>query len=126
MKKINQVCLLIICSTLLFTQSKGETNKIPGDTSFTIWGTNAKVTKQFPSARLVKLQLPPEVVLQKDIIYREVSSRALHVDMFTPAKKKKQPSPAVLIIHDGGLSSGDKSMQYSQPLLNLQNRAMLP
>lgn len=112
MRQINNVWLLIICSTLLFAQNKEATNKIPRDTSFTLWETNAKVTKQFPSARLVKFQLPPEIILHKDVAYRLVNEHALHVDIFVPAKKKKQPSPAVLIIHGGGWSSGDKSMEW--------------
>ncbi|MDP3149034.1 MAG: alpha/beta hydrolase [Ignavibacteria bacterium] len=112
MRKIYQVCLLIICSTFLFAQNKELTNKIPGDTSFTIWGTNLKVTKQFPAASLVKFELDPRVVLHKDVVYKKEKGRTLHLDLFAPAEKRKKSSAAVLIIHGGGWRSGERSMEW--------------
>jgi len=112
MKKLYQVWLLFLLSTILFAQSKEPTNKIPRDTSFTIWGTNAKVTKQFPAASLVKYKLAPGVVLHKDVIYQASNGRELHIDIFTPAEKKKKFSAAVLIIHGGGWRSGERSMEW--------------
>jgi acetyl esterase/lipase len=98
------VCIFIIlhCSALIPAQ--------PRDTSFTVYSTALKVTKQYPHAELVIPKLPKGVHQKKDIVYISYGSRKMHLDIYSPIKKNKL-YPAVLLIHGGGWRSGNRQME---------------
>lgn len=52
--------------------------------------------------------LPAGVELKSDLVYARVGSRALHLDLYLP-KGAAAPVPAVVYIHGGGWSSGNKT-----------------
>lgn len=89
---------------------------IPRDTSFTRHSTYLKIKKKHPYARLVADTLPKGVEMIPDVVYTRIPAtpygdRSLHVDVFRPTERH-EPLPAVLFIHGGGWSSGDKSLQH--------------
>ncbi len=55
-----------------------------------------------------QLTMPPGVVLERDIEYGKVGKLQLKLDMLTPKQPPKSPLPAVVFIHGGGWTGGDK------------------
>jgi acetyl esterase/lipase len=51
---------------------------------------------------------PGNVEIQRDLVYSSVGSRELHLDLFLP-KEGAGPFPAVVYIHGGGWTGGNKN-----------------
>jgi len=51
---------------------------------------------------------PGNVEIQRDLVYSTVGSRELHLDLFLP-KEGAGPFPAIVYIHGGGWSGGNKN-----------------
>lgn len=51
---------------------------------------------------------PDSVEIKRDVVYSNVGSRELHLDLFLP-KEGAGPFPAVVYIHGGGWSGGNRS-----------------
>ena len=81
------------------------------DTSYTVQSTFAKDRKKFPFIQIAKVYKDKNVIEEKEIVYKEIDSRALHLDAFY--EKSKQLNPAVVLVHGGGWKSGDKSQMES-------------
>jgi acetyl esterase/lipase len=81
------------------------------DTSYTIQSTFAKDRKKFPFIQIAKVNKDKRVVEEQEIVYKEIDSRALHLDVFY--KKSKKLNPAVALVHGGGWKSGNKSQMES-------------
>jgi len=60
-----------------------------------------------PTADQVKAQLPAGVRYMADIAY-DTQSKAQKLDLYLPANDSQQPRAAVVIVHGGGWSGGDK------------------
>ena len=101
------ICIIIIHSVLLSAQ--------PRDTSFTVYGAVLKVTNKYPEAKLVIPKLPKGIHQKKDIVYISYGSRKMHLDIYSPAMKKKL-FPAVILIHGGGWRSGNRQMETPMAL----------
>jgi acetyl esterase/lipase len=82
------------------------------DTSFTVSSTAIKVLKQYPQTKVVESILPKGVTVQENMVYARDGGRELHLDLFKPAKKSKNGSPGVLLIHGGGWRSGYRQMEW--------------
>jgi pectinesterase len=82
----------------------------PRDTSFTLYNTALKVTKEYPQAELVLPKLIQTVQETKNIVYTSYGNRKMHLDIYTPPKKNKL-YPTVLLIHGGGWRSGNRQME---------------
>ena len=108
MKKLFSFILLIVPVTL--AQNSG--NKIPVDTSYTIYSATAKIHEKFPDAVPVIFSPTENVKVVKDIVYTAVGYRKLHLDIFYPSKREKKYSPAVILVHGGGWRSGNRTMVY--------------
>ncbi len=54
-------------------------------------------------------EMPPGVVETKGIVYGKVGERELKLDLYEPASRKK-PVPALVFIHGGGWSGGDRAV----------------
>jgi acetyl esterase/lipase len=85
----------------------GMFSQIPIDTSYTVWSTYNKEIKKFPFIKKVQKPQNKEVLTQKDIVYKSIDSRDLHLDAYFKNQKKNQP--IVVLIHGGGWKSGNKS-----------------
>ena len=82
------------------------------DTTFTIQSTYLKEAKNRPYIKISSPSLSKNVIVQKNISYRNIGGRELSLDIFYP-QNKKQRRPAVLLIFGGGWKSGDKTHNYA-------------
>jgi len=110
MKHIYILLLLIAFSI----HAKAQKNPIPRDTSFTIHSAYNKIKNIYPVARIATENLPGGVMEHRNLVYATLKNtpfgdRDLHLDLFRPEGGKKLP--ALIMIHGGGWSSGDKSME---------------
>jgi acetyl esterase/lipase len=80
---------------------------VQSDTSFTVYSAFDKAVKEYPFIKIVKPVLPKNVIAEDNIVYKSVEGHKLRLDLFYPKDGNKYP--AVLLIHGGGWSSGDKS-----------------
>ncbi len=83
------------------------------DASFNTKGAFAQIQKQFPNSSLVEFTPPQSVAEMRNVVYADMGTRELQLDIFYPKAKAKKPVPAVLIIHGGGWRSGDRSQHIS-------------
>ncbi|MDH6307959.1 acetyl esterase/lipase [Dysgonomonas sp. PFB1-18] len=83
---------------------------IPRDTSFTLHSAYVKALKQYPDIKKVLPALPANVQAIEGIIYSvPVENRNLKLNLYRPQDDNKYP--VLLMVHGGGWSSGDLSMQ---------------
>jgi acetyl esterase/lipase len=85
-------------------------SQIQVDTSYTIWSTYNKEIKNFPFIKKVQKSESKDIVQQKDLVYKTINSRTLHLDAYYASQNKSQP--AVILIHGGGWKSGNKSQMH--------------
>lgn len=100
MKKI--IILLSLYSTMAFAQSQ-----FPVDTTYTVKSVYDKVKKDHPYISYVPARKYDNVKEKKEIVYKKINDRELHLDAYFPKNKKR--NPAIVIIHGGGWRSGNKS-----------------
>lgn len=81
------------------------------DTTYTVQSTFAKDRTQFPFIQIAKVQKDKKLIEQREIVYKTIGSRALHLDAFY--SNNKFSHPAVVLIHGGGWKSGNKSQMKS-------------
>ncbi len=67
--------------------------------------TQPPATKAKPAAPKV----PDRVIYETDVQYGAAGDRPLKLDVIRPREESKEPRPAVVWIHGGGWSGGDKS-----------------
>jgi len=77
------------------------------DTSYTIQSAYKKEIKKFPSMEIVQKSPRKEVTQLKEVVYKSVNHRELHLDAYF--KNQKSLQPAIVILHPGGWKSGNKS-----------------
>ncbi|HMF05152.1 MAG TPA: alpha/beta hydrolase [Acidimicrobiia bacterium] len=56
---------------------------------------------------------PGDVTVKQDVVYRIVDGERLALDVYQPAKKGKD-RPAVVVVHGGGWTQGDKALFAQQ------------
>lgn len=81
------------------------------DTSYTIQSTFLKDKNRFPFIQIAKVEKNKKRVEKKEIVYKKIPSRELHLDVFYT--KTKSLDPAVVLVHGGGWKSGNKSQMES-------------
>ncbi|WP_240935679.1 alpha/beta hydrolase [Hymenobacter sp. HDW8] len=79
------------------------------DTSFTVASALRKARKDNPTITLAQPAFPSTIQARRNLTYCTVGGRPLQLDIFYPKAKRSQGYPAVLLIHGGGWSSGDRS-----------------
>lgn len=82
---------------------------VPRDTSFTVRSVFEKERTRFPFIKIVRDSLPENVTEERNVVYRIIGERELHLDIFLPEKNEQSAHPAILLVHGGGWRSGDKS-----------------
>ena len=110
MKRLVLSITLLIIAISCNSQSK----TIPRDTTFTLWSAHQKIKNTYPVAIPVRGNLPDGIEQYRDIVYTTLhdttyGKRDLHLDLFRPEGKKKLP--ALIMIHGGGWTSGNKKME---------------
>ncbi len=108
----------IIFSLAIIAAAAGTAvaDAVPRDTSFTVHSAYRKIYKKFPYARPASKTAPAGISVINDVVYCTLDStpygrRDLHLDIFR-SDSITLPQPAVVMIHGGGWSSGDRSLQY--------------
>lgn len=96
------ICFLI---SIVTVQSQ---NTIVIDTSYTVHSAFKKYKKHFPEIEIAKPQKFENVIEKKDVVYKKIGDRKLHLDAFY--NNTETLKPAVILIHGGGWSSGNKSL----------------
>ncbi len=100
-----------LLTVLLLLASFPAYAQMPRDTSFTVYSAYVKAVKKQPFISIVYPHMPAGVVADTGRIYTTVGNRAIHADVFYPAKIKDKKRPAVLLIHGGGWRSGSRDQQ---------------
>jgi acetyl esterase/lipase len=90
---------------LFFALVQAQTAK---NTSYHVNSEFEKQLKKFPNIEIVSPQSFPDVVEQLDVVYHAINDRNLHLDAYFKISHPKKP--ALILIHDGGWNSGDKSL----------------
>ncbi len=109
--------IILTCCLALFTQAcsaerkviKQLDNEMPDYTIAREYANN-KSTYDFitPISEAKK----GDFVAHKNIVYKKLDKRLLHVDLFQPKRDKaSSPAPAVLLVHGGGWRTGDRTHQ---------------
>lgn len=80
------------------------------DTSYTVWNSYKKDVKKYPFITVAAKDKSPFVTVNYDCVYKTISERSLHVDVFFSARGKSKPG--VILIHGGGWKSGDKKQMW--------------
>ncbi|WNM17755.1 alpha/beta hydrolase [Flavobacterium capsici] len=86
-------------------------SQIQKDTSYTVISTFKKEIKKFPFIKIVNSVEDISVTKKENIIYKKTGETKLHLDAFF--KNDEKNLPAVVIIHGGGWSSGDKKQMHT-------------
>ncbi len=89
-------------STITFAQSH-----YPIDTTYNEKSVYRKVKKDYPTISLVQPKKHATVNEKKEIVYKKIKDRKLHLDAY--CNKTNPKNPAIVIIHGGGWRSGNKS-----------------
>lgn len=98
MKNFCVFCLCIL-HLALFAQMQP-------DTSYTAYSTYKKDIKKYPFIKIVAKPESALLGIKKELVYKIIEGRALHLDAFFNPKEKKLP--AVILVHGGGWKSGNK------------------
>ncbi len=85
---------------------------IPRDTSYTLQSAYAKYKKDYPFVRAIEYDAVAGRMQQTRVYYRSVDGRPLSLDIFAADGNAQALRPAVLLVHGGGWSSGDRSLMY--------------
>ena len=93
--------LYVFCFNYSFSQ-------VVKDTSYTTSSEYNKQIKKYPFIEIVVPKPSTNVLEQKNIEYGSIGNRKLHLDSYVFNSNKKLP--AIILLHDGGWKSGDKSM----------------
>lgn len=101
------MCLLLSVSSNICGQ---EVEEIPRDTTYNLRSATLKIKKQYPYAEPVKVIRNPVSFVKSEIVYRTLSNRKLHMDIYRPVKSKEEKFPCILCIHGGGWASGNKTL----------------
>lgn len=99
---MKNIVLFLIFTPIAFAQSK-----FPVDTSYTVKSVYDKIKKDYPYISYVPTLKIDNVIEKKDIVYKKIEDRKLHLDAYFIKEKKQKP--AIVILHGGGWRSGNKS-----------------
>ena len=84
----------------------------PCDTSYTLSSAYAKNRKYHPFIEAVQYNTISGCMCGENISYATTKKRSLKLDVFSTQEKSSELKPAVLLIHGGGWSSGDRSLMH--------------
>jgi acetyl esterase/lipase len=85
------------------------------DTSYTIYSAYNKYIKNYPFISIASYKPKNKIIVQNDLVFCKYGNRNMHLDLYAPEIEANDLIPAVVLIHDGGWSTGDKSLlsQYA-------------
>lgn len=99
------ILVLFLVYNWMYSQAQFTT-----DASYTVQSTFNKEKMKFPFLKIVKDQKYDNVVAVKDLVYKKIDARALHLDAFYTLDRKSLS--LVILIHGGGWKSGNKNQMH--------------
>ena len=96
--------------------SGARLENFPRDTSYTVYSVYNKLISKYPFIKIVESEIPGGINYEKDVVYKSIDDRELHLDLFQSTNRDERLLPAVILIHGGGWKSGDKSMMIPMAL----------
>lgn len=110
---------ILLMSMICFLLLKIDAVEIPRDTSYTVLQSFKKLQKKYPDISPATTDLPPAIIVNRDVIYSSFSTikygvRSLTLDVFQP--KTGRNHPAIIMVHGGGWRSGNKSMEAAMAI----------
>ncbi len=82
------------------------------DTSFTTYSAFVSAKKKYPNIKIAEQLQDPSIVENKNIVYKNIESRKLVLDVFRINSKTKKKQIPIIIIHGGGWRSGDRTQHF--------------
>ncbi|MFX0555793.1 alpha/beta hydrolase fold domain-containing protein [Maribacter sp. CXY002] len=101
---------ILFCMTV-YTQSYVGVTGIR-DSSYNNKAAFANDVKKYPNIKLVTNFEFSTVESTKDIVYANLTSRPLLLDVFKPIKNVSDTRTAIIIIHGGGWRTGNRTQHY--------------
>ncbi len=92
------------------------------DTTYTTYSAFKKHSKKYPNIKIAKATIDSNLIAFEDVIYKTYNAKnpiKLKLDLYRP--NNNAVLPAVLLIHGGGWSSGNKSMEKPLAIALAQN-----
>lgn len=97
----------------------------PVDNSFNLQAAFNKAQKKYPHIAVAKVAPAETILVERDVVYRQLGERALHLDIFHPESAvPNNRRPAVLLVHGGGWRSGNRTLQEPMAIY-LANRGFV-
>ncbi|WP_226667487.1 alpha/beta hydrolase [Microbulbifer aggregans] len=120
------ICLALFIKALVLAssaQALSSAQPYPVDDSFTLDKAFTKYRKDFPQIEIARVAPAVGVAVERDLVYRQLGERQLHLDLFRPARGIKARG-AVLLVHGGGWRSGNRTLQEPMAIY-LANRGFV-
>lgn len=118
------VRLFALVASVLLSSAVCAAPAFPVDDSFNVQAAFDKARKQFPQIAIARVAPAENTVVNRDVVYRQIGERALHLDVFHPAQQGEERHPAVLLVHGGGWRSGNRTLQEPMAIY-LANRGFV-
>lgn len=113
---IRIILIIFFIYTSIALSQLVDTFKIPRDTTYSLMSALNKYKTDYPFIKPIRFEELNSNLYRKDIPYTSYGERILLLDIFSKKEKETLKKPAVLMLHGGGWSSGDRSLMY--PLAN--------
>ena len=81
----------------------------PGYTIFSVDTAEKGIISKYPFITRPSGKVPPEIEIQRGLVYAKYLAREMHVDLFKPKRPGK--FPAVIIVHGGAWITGHYTME---------------
>lgn len=108
------ICIFVLVTLTFAQQTSGFV--YPRDTTYTLKIAYKHYKKDYPFIEPVIYDTANGTMRNTNISYNTPAGRPLMLDIFSTLKDSDSAQPAVILIHGGGWSSGDRILMY--PLAN--------
>jgi len=104
MRKIFIRFSMVMISILKFS---AQTVERPKAQPYTIESTFEKLKKKYPFIQPLNLEFPENIIVSRDIEYKNSDGRSLKCDIYFPVDFSRK-YPGIILVHGGGWISGSK------------------
>jgi acetyl esterase/lipase len=110
--------LIFVCSFSSNAQHYKLHPDLNIDTGYTVQSAYKKYIEKYPSISIAQYHPKNQVNIKADLVYHKYGKRLMHLDLYEPSSHSRKLKPAMILVHGGGWSTGDKSLlsQYALAL----------
>ena len=118
MNKLIFITVTFTFNLSVFSQHALKHPDLKIDTSYTIYSAYNKYIKSYPQISIAFYHPGNKIKIKSDLVYFSYGKRKMHLDLYEPLGKALKMRAAVVLVHGGGWSTGDKSLlsQYALAL----------